>query len=150
MNIKIVKGDISHMTDCEEALVNSELGRKYFTKEGSARKQLEEGISKKEIYVALEDNKCLGFVWVIENGIFHSFPYVHIITLKEEARGKGIGTKLLNFVEELYKDTKLFLVVGDFNNDARRLYESLGYSLIGDLKDLYEEGITESLMMKSK
>jgi len=152
MNIKIIKAGISYINDCEEALVNSEIGKRYFSKEGSAKKHLEEGFSKKEIYVALEDNKCLGFVWVIENGIFHSFPYIHIIAVKEESRGKGIGKILLNFVEKVYfeKYSKLFLVVGDFNPQAKRLYEKLGYSLIGDIKDLYRDGITESLMMKIK
>ena len=44
----------------------------------------------------------------------------------------------------------LFLAVADFNPDAKRLYESIGYSTIGDIPNLYRSGITESLMMKSK
>lgn len=153
MNTKIVKVNISHINDCEDALVNSELGKRYFSIEGSARKQLEEGISKGEIYVAIDDNNSFkGFIWVILNGIFHSFPYIHIISVKSEERGKGIGKILLSFVEELYleKYSKMFLVVGDFNSDAKRLYEKIGYTLIGDIPDLYEKGITETLMMKSK
>jgi hypothetical protein len=30
------------------------------------------------------------------------------------------------------------------------LYKNIGYSIIGDIPNLYREGITECLMMKSK
>ena len=59
MNITVVKGSISYINDCEDALVNSELGKRYFSENGSARKSLEEGFSKGEIYVAIgNDNNC--------------------------------------------------------------------------------------------
>jgi len=59
---------------------------------------------------------------------------------------------LLKYVERVYfqEYSKLFLVVSDFNPDAKRLYSEIGYSVIGDIPDLYREGITECLMMKSK
>jgi len=123
MNIKVVKGNISYINDCEDALVNSELGKRYFSAEGSARKSINEGFRKGEIYVALDkDNNCKGFVWVILNGIFHSFPYIHIVAVKSEDRGQGIGKILLKSVEEIfYKDySKLFLLVADFNPEAKR------------------------------
>jgi len=153
MNIKVVKGNISYINDCEDALVNSELGKRYFSAEGSARKSINEGFRKGEIYVALDkDNNCKGFVWVILNGIFHSFPYIHIVAVKSEDRGQGIGKILLKSVEEIfYKDySKLFLLVADFNPEAKRLYERIGYSAIGDIPNLYRNGITECLMMKVK
>jgi ribosomal protein S18 acetylase RimI-like enzyme len=43
-----------------------------------------------------------------------------------------------------------FLVVADFNPDAKRLYERLGYQQVGVLPGLYKEGVTEYLMMKEK
>ena len=153
METKIIKGNISFINECEDALVNSLLGKKYFSEAGSARKTLEEGFSKGEIYVAIDsDNNCKGFVWVILDGIFHSWPYIHIITVKSEYRGQGIGKMLLKFVEDVvFKDyKKLFLVVSDFNPDARRLYESIGYTEIGEIPNLYKNGITECLMMKLK
>jgi ribosomal protein S18 acetylase RimI-like enzyme len=153
MDITVVKGSISYINDCEDALVNSELGKRYFSEKGSARKSLEEGFTKGEIYVAIDnDNNCKGFVWVILNGIFHSFPYIHIIAVKSANRGQGTGKILLKFVEDFYlrNYSKIFLVVADFNLDAKRLYERIGYSVIGDIPNLYRVGITECLMMKSK
>lgn len=153
MDIKVIKGGIHYLDDCEGALVNSELGRRYFSQKGSARKSLEEGFCKEEIYVAIDnDNNCKGFVWVITNGVFHSFPYIHIIAAKSENRGQGIGKLLLKFVENecFEKYSKIFLVVAEFNPNAKILYEKVGYIQVGTIPSLYREGITEHLMMKSR
>jgi ribosomal protein S18 acetylase RimI-like enzyme len=153
MEITVIKGSLNYIDDCEEALVNSELGKRYFSEKGKARKALEEGFSENDVYVAIDNNNnCKGFVWVILNGIFHAHPYVHIIAVKSENRGQGIGKMLLKFIEDVYfkKYSKLFLVVSDFNPDAKRLYKDIGYTVIGDIPNLYRQGITECLMMKSK
>ena len=151
MEIMIVKGSMDYINECENILLNSELGIRYFSQNGSARKTLEDGFVKEEIYVALDiNNNCMGFIWFLLKGAFHSFPYLHIIAVKEENRKLGIGKELLKFFEEVcFIDyTKLFLVVADFNIDAKRLYESIGYVEVGILPNLYREGITEYLMMK--
>lgn len=151
MEIKIVEGNVKYIYDCTEALVNSELGRRYFSKEGSGRKALEEGFTKGEIFVALDNNgSCKGFMWIILNGIFHSFPYLHIIAVKEENRNEGIGKKLLKFFEDIcFNDNKkAFLVVADFNPGAKTLYERMGYVEVGAIPNLYRAGITEYLMMR--
>lgn len=49
MEITIRKGSIDFINDCEDALLKSELGIKYFSKKGSARKALEEGFALKII-----------------------------------------------------------------------------------------------------
>jgi len=149
----IIKGSIEYINDCEDALVNSELGKRYFSQKGSARKALKEGFAKGEIYIALDDcESCKGFIWFILDGIFHSFPYLHIIAVKQESRNEGIGKKLLKFFEDsCFKDySKLFLVVADFNPDAKILYEKIGYIQVGTIPSLYRKGITEQLMMKSR
>ena len=98
------------------------------------------------------NNSCIGFLWFVKNGAFYSFPYLHIIAVKEECRNHGIGKKLLNFFEDIcFKDKdRLFLVVADFNPNAKRLYESIGYVEVGYLPNLYRQGINEHLMMKSR
>jgi ribosomal protein S18 acetylase RimI-like enzyme len=153
MEIAIVKGSIDYINDCEDALLNSGLGKRYFSGKGSARKALEEGFDKEEIYIAVDNsNNCKGFIWFIIDGIFHSFPYLHIIAVKEEYRKHGIGKRLLKFFEEVcFKDyTKLFLVVADFNPDAKMLYEKIGYFEVGSIPNLYRPGVAEYLMMKSR
>lgn len=146
----IIQAECEHLNDCVLALQNSELGRVYFSQENKASLAISNGISNQEILVAI-DNKglCLGFIWFIRNGAFHGFPYVHIIAIKEEYRNLGIGNELLNYFEKVVaQSSKIFLVVADFNPNAKRLYEKCGYIEVGVIPNLYKSGITEFLMMK--
>jgi len=151
MEISIVKAEEKHSIDCINALQKSELGRVYFSQENAAVQAINEGITKGEIFVAVnKECICVGFIWFITNGAFHSFPYLHIIAVKEEFRNLGIGRKLLQHFEEanFKKYSKLFLVVADFNPEAKRLYQSSGYKEVGIIPNLYRSGISECLMMK--
>lgn len=151
MNVRIIKAEDKYFEDCVLALHNSELGRVYFPEEEKARQAIEEGFSKGEFFIAVnQEDEGLGFLWYIPNGAFHSFPYLHIIAVKEEYRSCGIGRKLLSFFEETVSQeaSKVFLVVADFNPKAKKLYESIGYQEIGVIPSLYKPGVTECLMMK--
>ncbi len=59
---------------------------------------------------------------------------VSTISVSAEARGLGIGTKLMNAAEDLAKQRgKEFMslaVIGE-NESARKLYERLGYRVTG-------------------
>lgn len=59
MEITIVKGSIDYINDCEDALVNSELGIRYFSQKWSAREVLQEGFTKGEIYIVLDKMKAV-------------------------------------------------------------------------------------------
>jgi ribosomal protein S18 acetylase RimI-like enzyme len=153
MKVTIIKAHEGHLEDCKVALLNSKLGQEYFVTEEKALSVLTEGITQEEIFVAVDEGgECLGFIWFILKSAFHSFPYLHIIAVKEAFRGKGIGKKLLFFFEEaVFTDnSKVFLVVADFNPGAKRLYESLGYQQVGVIPNLYKEGVSEYLMMKER
>ena len=150
MNIKIVKGTCEHIKDCEEALLKSSLGEQYFSSEKSALKTIEEALDKGNLYVAITDNICVGFIFYITNGAFHSYPYLHLIAVKEEYRGKGIGKQLVEFFENISGKDKFFLAVADYNEKAKRFYESIGYCQVGEIPGLYRKGITEYIMMKVK
>ena len=149
--ISMVPGNERYLEDCKTALMDSELGRVYFNDEDRARQAVLEGIAKKELLVALDtDGSCLGFLWMIPNGAFHGFPYLHIIAVKPESRGRGVGSRMMRYFEEVLcrGSSKAFLVVADFNSKAKRLYESIGYREVGCVPDLYRKGVAESIMMK--
>ena len=117
MEIIITKAHKMYLEDCKDALLNSKLGQEYFVSDEKAISALTEGITKEEMFVATnERGYCLGFMWFVLGGAFHSFPYLHIIAVKEEFRGLGIGKRLLSFFEKaVFLDhTKAFLVVADF------------------------------------
>lgn len=150
LNIKIIKGNFEHLRDCEEALLKSSLGQHYFESEGSALKAIEEGLEHGNLYVAFAEDVCAGFMFYITNGAFHSFPYLHLIAVKEEYRGNGIGKRLVEYFEKISDRDKFFLAVADFNPNAKHFYESIGYRQVGEIPGLYREGITEYIMMKGK
>jgi ribosomal protein S18 acetylase RimI-like enzyme len=153
MILTIIKGKSEHLPACVQALRNSRLGEQYFPTNEKAVAAISEGMTKDEFYVAMdEERRCLGFIWYIFSGAFHAFPYLHIIAVSESARGLGIGKQLMDFFErQVFADhSKVFLVVADFNPDARRLYERLGYRQVGAIPGLYKDGVTEYLMMKVK
>ena len=100
--------------------------------------------------MAFIGEECVGFTYIIPKGAFHSFPYLHIIAVKEEYRNKGIGKALLDYSEKIAYEMadRFFLVVGDYNPDAKRFYERNGYQQVGGIPNLYRPGITEYLMVK--
>ena len=67
-------------------------------------------------------------MYFMPKGVFGSYPYLHIIAVKEEYRNLGIGKQLIKYFEENssdYSSSKYFLTVDDFNPQARKLDESL-------------------------
>lgn len=152
MNFKIVKGKKGNLKECCEILIDSEIGKIYFI-EKNLTKIINNALENEEIYVAVDEkNKCLGFIWYTLDGAFQKFPYLHVITIERNFRGKGIGKELINYFEDIIceKFEKIFLMVGDFNFRAKKLYEELGYKEIGMIPDFYKKGVNEHLMMKSK
>ena len=152
MNIVIKQAEEKHIIHCINILQNSELGIVYFSDYKKAADLLLHALAQQGLFVALNENDdCLGFMYFMPKGVFGSYPYLHIIAVKEEYRNLGIGKQLIKYFEENssnYSSTKYFLTVDDFNPQARKLYESLGSQRVGELKDFYKDGITSYIMMK--
>ncbi|MFL1998828.1 GNAT family N-acetyltransferase [Lysinibacillus irui] len=67
---------------------------------------------------------------IIDQEAHEDEAYIDTVCVSPQARGKGIGTLLLQFAEELTKQRgykKLSLNVETQKEDARRLYERLGF-----------------------
>lgn len=103
----------------------------------------------KERYAAHAGSEIAGLLIVDMKG---SFPgYIQIVCVQPSRRGRGIGTKLVRFAEErIFRDSaNAFLCVSVSNSGARRLYERLGFSAVGELPDYLARGHTEILMRKT-
>lgn len=102
-----------------------------------------------EVYLALRDGEILGFVVISMIGAF--IGYVKSIYTAPEWRNRGIGSKLMSFVEDriFHEAPNVFICVSDFNEDAQRLYRRLGYEVVGELKDYLVSGKSEILMRKT-
>jgi [ribosomal protein S18]-alanine N-acetyltransferase len=103
----------------------------------------------KEVYVALEKEKIVGFAILQMAGTFKG--YIQSIMVLNENRGQGIGTHLLKYCEErIFKASpNIFMCVSSFNTGAASLYEKLGYQKIGELQNFIIDGHSEFLLRKT-
>ena len=102
-----------------------------------------------ETYVTREDGAVRGFIIISMRGAF--VGYIRSICVAADARGSGVGSRLVAFAEErIFRELKnVFLCVSSFNPRARALYERLGYKAVGELKDYVIGGASEILMRKT-
>jgi ribosomal protein S18 acetylase RimI-like enzyme len=104
----------------------------------------------RERYVAYEGERLCGLLVLNLRGAF--VGYIQSVCAAPESRGKGVGTALVAFAEErIFREHRnVFICVSDFNPGARRLYERLGYRLVGELTDYVVSGRSELLLRKTR
>lgn len=96
VNVNIRPADRRHIDSCVAILQHSDLGRAYFSDDEKAKNLLTYAVEQKDVYAALDENeKCVGFIYYLQKGVFGSYPYLHIVAVKEEYRGMGIGKQLM-------------------------------------------------------
>ena len=103
----------------------------------------------REYYVLKDTARVVGFVIIAMGGILSG--YLQTIAVAPAYRGQGLGTQLMAFVEQrvFREQPNVFLFVSSFNHGARSLYESLGYEIIGTVRNFLVEGHDEVLMRKT-
>ena len=106
----------------------------------------------KEVYVAYvgdETEAVAGFLILNTTGAF--VGYIQTICVAPEFRDRGIGTKLIEFAERrIFPEfPNVFICVSSFNYQARKLYEQLGYKMVGALMDYIVRGHSELLLRKT-
>lgn len=103
----------------------------------------------REIYVAVRDAATVGFIILNMQGAF--VGYIQTVCVAPEWRGESIGSILLKFAEQriLSETPNVFMCVSSFNREAQRLYERLGYEIVGELRDYIVAGHSEILLRKT-
>ena len=101
------------------------------------------------VFIARHNGERRGVIILQSRGVAGS-PYVVSLASALDARGAGVGSRLLTFAETLMcrEATYLFLCVSSFNERARRFYERHGYEVVGELQDYVIAGASELLMCK--
>jgi ribosomal protein S18 acetylase RimI-like enzyme len=120
-----------------------ELEKVSFDSDRLSRRRLRHWIqaSNREFMVAVEQGQLLGYGLVLFHGATN-LARLYSIAIAQEARGKGIGAKLLQALETASVNRQRFfmrLEVAKDNTAAIRLYESAGYVAFGTLEDYYED-----------
>ena len=77
--------------------------------------------------------------------------YLELFGVADWARGKGLGGRLLAYVEAVVfaRGKNLFACVSDFNDQGRKFYAKLGYQEIGPMPNLLIPGSAEILLRKT-
>jgi ribosomal protein S18 acetylase RimI-like enzyme len=103
----------------------------------------------REVYIARDENGVAGFLILCMTGAF--VGYIQTIAIQPDRRGQGLGSRLIDFAERriLAQSPNVFMCVSSFNHDARRLYERLGYRVVGELTDYIVQGHSEILLRKT-
>lgn len=154
--MKIVDAGLKDVDECVDLIFRSVLGKKYYPKREMLYDKVRLGIEQDCFFAAWdEDGQLMGILWYQPEGMFHSFPYVHMLAVDEKYQHQGIGTKLMDFLE---KDvltrggsrirTKLFLVTADFTPVAEQMYIDRGFEKLCEIPGLFRRNVTEKLYMK--
>jgi [ribosomal protein S18]-alanine N-acetyltransferase len=104
----------------------------------------------KEVYVACLGERFAGFLILDMRGAFTG--YIQTICVGPDCRGQGIGSRLVEWAEaRIFRDSpNVFMCVSSFNVGALRLYQRLGYEVIGELRDYLVPGHSEILLRKTR
>jgi [ribosomal protein S18]-alanine N-acetyltransferase len=145
--IRPIQGSIES-EQCARMIVGEEPWVRFGTSYEASLRRMQD--TSKEIYVAEFDAQVLGFVIINMRGAF--IGYIQTVCVAAEQRGRGIGTKLIEWAEaRIFRDSpNVFICVSSFNQNACRLYKRLGYSLVGELQNYIIEGSSELLLRKSQ
>ena len=132
---------------CAQLMAASEpwitLGRSYETSLGIIQDP------SREVYVARDEAGLAGFLILCMTGAL--VGYIQTICIDPARRGQGLGSRLVEFAEHriLRVSPNVFMCVSSFNRAARRLYERLGYKVVGELTDYIVQGHSELLLRKT-
>jgi len=147
------QASVDDIPECLTILHNSILGH-YFDPP-LANQILTEAQADGELVVALVEDAVGGFFVTAPRGSFLVFPYLHLLAVKTEYQGQGIGARLLGHLEASLLGApgypfrpKVFLLAAQDNPRAVQFYERQGYTSIATIENMFAEGDTEYLMMK--
>ncbi len=112
--------------------------------EDSLKDELTNGTAR--FYVLRDNEKVLGYIGA--NNICGEV-YITNVAVNEDARGKGCGKKLVNYLvrqSELENALFVTLEVRESNENAIKLYEKCGFKKIGERKNFYSKPTENALI----
>ena len=103
----------------------------------------------RDSYVVDQNGRVTGIAVVRQK--FLLGDYLELFGVAKWARGKGLGGRLLAYVEAVVfaRGKNLFACVSDFNVQGRSFYAKLGYLEIGPMPNLLIPGSAEILLRKT-
>jgi len=112
-------------SDCFEKLKNYD--------KHISEKMLYKKINDKEVIIVKAADKIIG--WLRYGYFWDSIPFMNMLVMDENYRGKGIGKKLVTFWErDMKANGHEFIMTSTLSNEmAQHFYRKLGYKDSGSL-----------------
>jgi ribosomal protein S18 acetylase RimI-like enzyme len=106
--------------------------------------------SAREVHAIRDAAGVAGFVVLDMRGLVAG--YIQILCVRADRRGQGIGSALIAWAENRIsrESPNCFICVSSFNKDAKRLYERLGFVVVGTFPDFIVSGHDEILLRKTR
>ena len=79
---------------------------------------------------AYKQEELVGIIRVVGDGA--TIIFIQDLLVKKEEQGAGIGSKLVQYVVERYKDVRQIELTTDNNHELISFYESLGFKKMED------------------
>jgi [ribosomal protein S18]-alanine N-acetyltransferase len=104
----------------------------------------------RQTFVVRDDRGVAAFIVLDMRGVFAG--YIGVLCVRADRRRQGLGSALIAWAEErIFKmSPNVFICVSSFNTGARRLYERLGFELVGTLRNFVVPGHDELLLRKTR
>ena len=80
------------------------------------------------VITAYKDNKLVGLAATMDDGIMNA--YIHYVCVNPSVQGEGVGKRLMEMTNEVYKDY-VNVVLISYNNTLK-FYEACNYSFTSD------------------
>ena len=98
-----------------------------------SKEELKNIIERQRVIVMFEDNNFIG--WLRYNLFWDNTPFMNMLYLLDNERGKGKGRQLVSFWENEMKNKKFDFVLTSTqsNEEAQFFYRKLGYIDCGSL-----------------
>ncbi|SDP20901.1 Acetyltransferase (GNAT) family protein [Pseudomonas arsenicoxydans] len=94
------------------------------------------GVSRQEpiaLLVRDDSGEILGGLYA---RVFYQWMFIELLSVPEQARGQGLGTKLMRMAEDVAREKECVGVWLDtFDFQAPGFYQKLGYSELGEIVD---------------
>ena len=102
-----------------------------------------------ETFVVKGNGQVIGLAVIQLKGAL--VGYIQTLVIEPRYRNLGIGRQFIAFLEKRIHEVSpnVFMCVSDFNTDALRLYQNLGFEVIGEIKNYIMEGHSEILLRKT-
>lgn len=100
-------------------------------------------------YAVKVGSETVGYIRITVQGVL--VGYINTLVIGSRWQGRGYGSQAIKEAEKMiFKQfPNVFIMSSSFNPRAVKLYQNLGYDVIGELKDYAISGHSEILLRKT-